>query len=62
LKKDFFIPELLDRKKTKNLMEGAREKAKEILATHQPEPLDKSLKEQLRQIIKEAWKREQRKS
>jgi trimethylamine--corrinoid protein Co-methyltransferase len=61
LKKDFFIPELLNRKKTKNFMEGVRKKAKKILATHQPEPLDKNVKEQLRQIIKEAWKREQRK-
>jgi len=61
LKKDFFIPEMFDRKKTKDLVEGARAKAKEILATHQPEPLDKSVKEQLRQIIKEAWKRERRK-
>jgi trimethylamine--corrinoid protein Co-methyltransferase len=61
LRKDFFIPEIFDRKKTKDFIEEAREKAKEILATHQPEPLDKSVREQLRQIIKEAWKREQRK-
>jgi len=38
----------------------AKRKAKELLSTHQPEPLDKSVQEELRRIVKEAWNRKQR--
>ncbi len=62
LRRRVFIPEILDRaREAKDLTRVGREKAKEILETHQPQPLDDSVKEQLRRIIKEAWRRKQKK-
>jgi len=60
LTKEVFIPEIFDRPKTQDILRSAREKAKQIIATHRPEPLDKEIKEQLRKIIKEAWRREKK--
>ncbi len=57
LRREFFIPEIFDRPKLSDLVRAAKEKAKQILATHKPEPLDKEVKGQLRKIIEEAWKR-----
>ena len=57
LRREFFIPEIFDRLRLSDMVRAAKEKAKRILATHKPEPLDKEVKEQLRRIIKEAWRR-----
>jgi len=57
LRKELFIPVIFDRPKLQDILWVAREKAKQILATHRPEPLDKDIREQLRKIIKEAWRR-----
>ena len=60
LRKEIFISEILDKPRVKDIREAAKRKAKELLSTHQPEPLDKSVREELRRIVKEAWKRKQR--
>jgi len=60
LTNEVFIPEILDRPKLQDALRSAREKAKQILKTHKPEPLDKEIKEELRKIIKEAWRREKK--
>jgi trimethylamine--corrinoid protein Co-methyltransferase len=58
LRKELFIPELLDRPRLEDVRRSAKEKAKEIIATHRPEPLGKEVKAELRKIIKEASRRE----
>jgi trimethylamine--corrinoid protein Co-methyltransferase len=58
LTKEVFIPKIFDRPKLQDILRSGRERAKQILATHVPEPLDKDVKQQLREIIKEAWRRE----
>jgi len=60
LRKEIFIAEILDKPNIKDIREAAKKKAKHLLNTHQPEPLDKSVQEELRRIIKEAWKRKSR--
>jgi trimethylamine--corrinoid protein Co-methyltransferase len=60
LRKEIFISEILDKPRVKDIREAAKRKAKELLSTHQPEPLDKSVQEELRRIVKEAWNRKQR--
>ena len=60
LTKEVFIPEMLDKPKLQDVLRSARERAKQILATHRPEPLDKGVKEELRSIIKEATRREKK--
>ncbi len=60
LRKEIFISEILDKPRVKDIREAAKRKAKELLSTHHPEPLDKSVQEELRMIVKEAWKRKQR--
>jgi len=62
LRKEHFIPTILDRldwdiwegQGAKSLTERAREKAEKILKEHQPEPLDKDVKRELENILKEA--------
>jgi trimethylamine--corrinoid protein Co-methyltransferase len=64
LRKELYIPELADRKTreewqkigAKDILQRAKEKAKQILETHEPEPLEKDIQEELRKIVKEAEK------
>jgi len=64
LKKEHHIPKIGDRRSygawekngKKNVAEVAEEKAKEILITYQPEPLDKAVQNELTSIIREAEK------
>jgi trimethylamine--corrinoid protein Co-methyltransferase len=64
-RKEHFIPWLSDRRSHsswladggRDLKEVARERAKQILATHQPVPLDKDVEKELRIVVKEAEKR-----
>ena len=58
LANEVFIPKMFDKPTLKDVLRSAKEKAKKILATHQPEPLDRDIKEQLRNIIKEASRRQ----
>ena len=60
LRKEIFISEILDKPRVKDIREAAKRKAKELLSKHQPEPLDESVQEELRRIVKEAWKTKQR--
>ena len=60
LRKEIFISEILDKPRMNETREAAKKKAKELLSTHQPEPLDKSVQEELRRIVKEAWNRKPR--
>jgi len=60
LRKEIFIAEIFDKLNMKDIREAAKKKAKHLLNTHQPEPLDKSVQEELRRIVKEAWKRKGR--
>jgi len=60
--KEFYIPELADRKTrgewqnvgSKDIFQRAKEKTKEILETHKPELLEKEVQEELSKIVKEA--------
>ncbi|RJS85021.1 hypothetical protein CW702_01650 [Candidatus Bathyarchaeota archaeon] len=60
--KDYWIPELFERttweewkaRGGKTLLEKAKEEVKEILKTHQPEPLDRDILKDLEKIVKEA--------
>jgi len=60
LRKEIFIAEIFDKPKVKDIQETAKKKAKHLLNTHQSEPLDKGVREELRKIVKEAWERERR--
>ena len=60
LQKDIFISEILDKPRVKDVKETAKKRVKQLLRTHQPEPLDKSVREELRRIVKEAWERKRR--
>jgi trimethylamine--corrinoid protein Co-methyltransferase len=60
LRKEIFIAEIFDKLKVKDIREAAKKKAKHLLNTHQPESLDKGVREELRRIVKEAWERERR--
>jgi trimethylamine--corrinoid protein Co-methyltransferase len=57
LRNEIFISDILDQPRVKDVTKAAKKRAKELLSTHQPEPLEKSVREELREIIKEAWKR-----
>jgi len=57
LRKEIFISEILDKPKGKDVREAATRKAKQLLSTHRPEPLDKSVQEELKKIVRDAWKR-----
>jgi trimethylamine--corrinoid protein Co-methyltransferase len=62
IRTEHYIPRLFDRstfdtwesRGAKDIRDVAREKAKEILATHNPEPLPKEVQGELKAIIKEA--------
>jgi len=62
IKKEHYLPRLFDRstydtweeRGAKDIREVAREKAREILATHQVEPLPKEAQEELLSIIRNA--------
>jgi trimethylamine--corrinoid protein Co-methyltransferase len=64
--KEHFIPKISDRTSPESWVKAgakdirlvAREKAKQILQEHHPEPLDRTLKEELLKIIREVEKRE----
>ena len=60
LRREIFISEILDKPRVKDVKEAAKKRAKQLLSTHQPEPLDKSVREELRRIIKEARERKRR--
>lgn len=60
LQKEIFIAEIFGKPRVKDIREAAKKKAKHLLSTHQPEPLDKGVREELRKIVKEAWKRKQK--
>jgi len=60
LRREIFISEILDKPRVKDIREAAKKKAKQLLSTHQTEPLDKSVQEELRKIVKEAWDRKRR--
>ncbi|MDH5268280.1 MAG: trimethylamine methyltransferase family protein, partial [Candidatus Bathyarchaeota archaeon] len=69
LKKEHYLPTIINRQKrerwekagSKDLREIAREEAKRILKEHQPEPLDRDIEEELKKVVKEVEKREQKK-
>jgi len=64
LRKEHFIPELTDRRSyeawlkngAKDIVKRAKEKVKMILEKHRPEPLEKDVAEEIREIIKRADK------
>jgi len=58
LRKELFIPDLIDRPRLEDVRRSAKEKARRIISTHRPEPLSKGVKQELRKIIKEASRRE----
>jgi trimethylamine--corrinoid protein Co-methyltransferase len=58
LRKELFVPDLIDRPKLEDVRRNAKEKARRIISTHKSEPLSKGVKEELRKIIKEASRRE----
>lgn len=60
LRKEIFISEIFDRPGVKDVREVAKKRAKQLLSTHQLEPLDMSVREELRKIVKEAWERKRR--
>ncbi|MDH5267044.1 MAG: trimethylamine methyltransferase family protein, partial [Candidatus Bathyarchaeota archaeon] len=60
LRKEIFISEILDKPRVKDVREAAKKRVKQLLSVHQPEPLDKSVQEELRRIVKEAWERKRR--
>ena len=69
-REEHFIPKISDRTSPETWMKAgakdirtvAREKAKQVLKEHHPEPLDKTIKEELLKIIKDVEKREQTKA
>jgi len=60
LRKEIFISEILDKPRVKDVREAAKKRVKQLLSTHQPEPLDRSVQEELRSIVKEAWERKRK--
>jgi trimethylamine--corrinoid protein Co-methyltransferase len=58
LRKELFVPDLIDRPSLEDVRRDARDKAKRVISTHSPEPLSKGVREELRNIIKEAYRRE----
>jgi trimethylamine--corrinoid protein Co-methyltransferase len=65
-KKEHFVPELSDRRDPaswmraggKDIREVARERARQILKEHHPQPLDKTIREELLTIVKDVDERE----
>jgi len=60
LRREIFISEILDKPRVKDVKETAKKRVKQLLSTHELEPLDKSVREELRRIVKEAWERKRR--
>jgi trimethylamine--corrinoid protein Co-methyltransferase len=58
LRKELFIPDMIDKPKLEDARRSANEKARRIISTHRPEPLSKDVRDELRRIIKEASRRE----
>ena len=66
LAKEHYFPKISDRDArkeweqagSKDLWDVARDKVKEILRTHEPEPLDKDVEKQLAEYVKQVEKRE----
>jgi len=64
LRREHFIPDLTDRRSydawlksgAKDLVKRAKEKVKTILEKHRPEPLEKDVAKEIREIIKRADK------
>jgi len=56
INKELFIPEIFDKVEPRNLPHLAAQRAKQILAAHQPEPVSEETKRQLRSIIKQSIK------
>jgi trimethylamine--corrinoid protein Co-methyltransferase len=54
IEKELYIPQLFDKVDPKNVHSAAKKEARQILATHKPEPLDEEVKRKLRTIIQEA--------
>ena len=54
LEKELYIPTMFDKVAPKDLLFVAKERAKQILATHKPEPLGEEIKGELRTIIQDA--------
>jgi trimethylamine--corrinoid protein Co-methyltransferase len=54
IESELYIPRIFDKVEPKNLLPAAKEIAKQILATHKPEPLDEEVKRKLRTIIQDA--------
>jgi len=54
LETELYIPRMFDKVEPKNMYLVAKEKAKQILTTHKPEPLDEEVKQKLRIIIQDA--------
>jgi trimethylamine--corrinoid protein Co-methyltransferase len=54
LEKELYIPRILDKLEPRDVHLAAKERAKHILATHKPEPLDEEAGRKLRTIIQEA--------
>jgi trimethylamine--corrinoid protein Co-methyltransferase len=57
IKKELYDPKVFDRVDPRDILSTAREKAKQILASHRPEPLTEESRRQLRNIIKDATNR-----
>jgi len=68
-KREHFVPKIGDRKDSrswakagaKDVREAARERAERILKEHRPEPLDRTVREELIKIVKDVEKRELKK-
>jgi trimethylamine--corrinoid protein Co-methyltransferase len=54
LETELYIPKIFDKVEPKDIHLKAKERAKQILATHKPEPLDEQVKQKLRNIIQDA--------
>ena len=62
--KELYIPQLADKKTraewqktgSKDILQRAKEKTKNILETHQPQPLEKQIQKELSKIVREAEK------
>jgi trimethylamine--corrinoid protein Co-methyltransferase len=57
VRKELFVPELIDKPRLEDVRRSAKEKARRVISTHKPEPLGEGVKEELRKIIKEASRR-----
>jgi trimethylamine--corrinoid protein Co-methyltransferase len=57
IESELYIPRIFDKVDPKNVLLVAKERAREILATHKPEPLDEQIKQKLRTIIQDTKRR-----